>query len=109
MPYGPALTPPYRSVKAIRIRSIAITRLAYGLGKERDMRAVVYEEFGGRAEVREVADPVASPDGVVIRVEATGACRSDWHGWMGHDADITVLPHVPGHELAGVVDSAARG
>ncbi|MBD3147297.1 zinc-dependent alcohol dehydrogenase family protein [Microbispora bryophytorum] len=73
------------------------------------MRAVVYEEFGGRAEVREVADPVASPDGVVIRVEATGACRSDWHGWMGHDADITVLPHVPGHELAGVVDSAGPG
>ncbi len=73
------------------------------------MRAVVYEEFGGRAEVREVADPVAPPDGVVIRVEATGMCRSDWHGWMGHDADITVLPHVPGHELAGVVDSAGPG
>lgn len=73
------------------------------------MRAVVYEEFGGRAEVREVADPVAPPDGVVIRVEATGACRSDWHGWMGHDADITVLPHVPGHELAGVVESAGPG
>lgn len=69
------------------------------------MRAVVYEEFGGRPEVREVADPVTPPDGVVIRVEATGMCRSDWHGWMGHDADITVLPHVPGHELAGVVES----
>ncbi|MGW5260399.1 zinc-dependent alcohol dehydrogenase family protein [Microbispora sp. NPDC004025] len=73
------------------------------------MRAVVYEEFGGRPEVREVADPVAPPDGVVIRVEATGMCRSDWHGWMGHDADITVLPHVPGHELAGVVHSAGPG
>ncbi|MEN3538160.1 zinc-dependent alcohol dehydrogenase family protein [Microbispora sp. ZYX-F-249] len=73
------------------------------------MRAVVYEEFGGRAEVREVADPVAPPDGVVIRVEATGMCRSDWHGWMGHDADITVLPHVPGHELAGVVHAAGPG
>jgi len=31
-------------------------------------------------------------------------CRSDWHGWMGHDADIE-LPHVPGHELAGVVSA----
>ncbi|MBO4271651.1 zinc-dependent alcohol dehydrogenase family protein [Microbispora triticiradicis] len=70
------------------------------------MRAVVYEEFGGRPEVRRVADPVAPPHGVVIRVEATGMCRSDWHGWMGHDADITVLPHVPGHELAGVVEAA---
>jgi alcohol dehydrogenase len=39
---------------------------------------------------------------VVVKVEATGLCRSDWHGWMGHDPDI-VLPHVPGHELAGTV------
>jgi alcohol dehydrogenase len=40
---------------------------------------------------------------VVIEVRATGLCRSDWHGWQGHDADITELPHVPGHELAGEV------
>jgi len=39
----------------------------------------------------------------VIEVRATGLCRSDWHGWQGHDADITELPHVPGHELAGEV------
>ena len=41
---------------------------------------------------------------------ATGLCRSDWHGWMGHDDGIT-LPHVPGHELAGeivAVDAAVR-
>jgi alcohol dehydrogenase len=31
-------------------------------------------------------------------------CRSDWHGWVGHDADIR-LPHVPGHELAGTVQA----
>ncbi|MGW6154400.1 zinc-dependent alcohol dehydrogenase family protein [Streptomyces sp. NPDC055144] len=68
------------------------------------MRAVVFEKFGERAEVREVPDPVPSPHGVVVRVEATGLCRSDWHGWMGHDADIR-LPHVPGHELAGVVEA----
>ncbi|GIH97916.1 alcohol dehydrogenase [Planobispora siamensis] len=42
---------------------------------------------------------------MVIRVGATGLCRSDWHGWQGHDADITRLPHVPGHELAGVVEA----
>jgi len=39
---------------------------------------------------------------VVIKVMATGLCLSDWHGWMGHDPDIR-LPHVPGHELAGVI------
>ena len=33
---------------------------------------------------------------------ATGMCRSDWHAWAGHDQEI-VFPHVPGHELAGMV------
>lgn len=67
------------------------------------MRAVLYEEFGGPVAVRDVPDPQPAPDGVVVRVGASGICRSDWHGWVGHDADIDV-PHVPGHELAGVVD-----
>ncbi|MEW2401068.1 zinc-dependent alcohol dehydrogenase family protein [Streptomyces sp. NPDC046862] len=69
------------------------------------MRAVVFERFGEPAEVRRLPDPVPSEHGVVVRVEATGLCRSDWHGWQGHDPDIT-LPHVPGHELAGVVEAA---
>ncbi|MEU3986643.1 zinc-dependent alcohol dehydrogenase family protein [Streptomyces sp. NPDC026672] len=68
------------------------------------MRAVVFERFGEPAEVREVPDPRPAEHGVVVRVEATGLCRSDWHGWAGHDPDIT-LPHVPGHELAGVVEA----
>ncbi|MGW2958107.1 alcohol dehydrogenase catalytic domain-containing protein [Streptomyces sp. NPDC001220] len=67
------------------------------------MRAVVFDHYGGPAEVRDVPDPRPAPHGVVVRVEATGLCRSDWHGWAGHDPDIT-LPHVPGHELAGVVE-----
>jgi D-arabinose 1-dehydrogenase-like Zn-dependent alcohol dehydrogenase len=71
------------------------------------VRAVVYDGFGRMPEVREVPDPEPTRAGVVIRVEATGLCRSDWHGWMGHDPDITRFPHVPGHELAGVV--AATG
>jgi alcohol dehydrogenase len=58
--------------------------------------------FGAPLSVEDVPDPVASADGAVIEVRATGLCRSDWHGWMGHDAAIR-LPHVPGHELAGVV------
>jgi alcohol dehydrogenase len=65
------------------------------------MRAVVMERIGGLLEVREVPDPVPPADGVLVRVRATGLCRSDWHAWAGHD-DIT-LPHVPGHELAGVI------
>src|SRR3954469_22255475 len=55
--------------------------------------------------VESVADPEPAPHGAVIRVQATGLCRSDWHGWMGHDPDIRRFPHVPGHELAGVVEA----
>lgn len=66
------------------------------------MRAVVYDEFGAPPSVREVPDPTCPADGVVVAVEATGLCRSDWHGWRGHDPDIA-LPHVPGHELAGTI------
>ncbi|WP_033295786.1 zinc-binding dehydrogenase [Amycolatopsis jejuensis] len=64
------------------------------------MRAVVIEEFGVLPEVREVPDPVVPDGGVVIAVEATGVCRSDWHTWQGHDEAVR-LPHVAGHELAG--------
>lgn len=66
------------------------------------MRAVVYEKFGQLPFIQTVPDPTPKSDGVVVKVEATGVCRSDWHGWKGHDEDID-LPHVPGHELAGVV------
>lgn len=68
------------------------------------MRAVVYEEFRQPPSIQNVPDPGAGDDGVVLKVKAAGLCRSDWHGWMGHDPDI-VLPHVPGHELAGVVEA----
>lgn len=68
------------------------------------MKAAVYEEFAGALELRTVNDPEPAERGVILRVEATGVCRSDWHGWMGHDPDIT-LPHVPGHEIAGVVEA----
>ncbi len=67
------------------------------------MRAVLYDEFGAPPRVENVDDPRPEPDGVVIAVRATGLCRSDWHGWRGHDSDIKQLPHVPGHELAGEI------
>ncbi len=66
------------------------------------MKAAVMDTFGSPLEVRDVPDPTPSNDGVVIEVRANGICRSDWHGWMGHDASIK-LPHVPGHEFAGIV------
>ena len=71
------------------------------------MRAAIYEEFGGPLSVQRVDDPTPPDHGVVLQVEATGVCRSDWHGWCGHDPDIT-LPHVPGHEIAGTIAAVGK-
>ncbi len=67
------------------------------------MRAVVVEEFGAVPVLRDVPRPACPPDGALVRVTATGLCRSDWHALAGHDPDV-VLPHVPGHEFAGVLE-----
>lgn len=68
------------------------------------MKAIRYDQFAAPLAVVTVPDPQVPPDGVVVRVRATGVCRSDWHGWQGHDPDVR-LPHVPGHELAGVIEA----
>ncbi len=71
------------------------------------MRALMMDAVGAPLSVRDVAEPVAPEGGVVVEVRATGLCRSDWHAWVGHE-DIA-LPHVPGHELAGVVVDVGAG
>ncbi|WP_134738386.1 alcohol dehydrogenase catalytic domain-containing protein [Nocardioides sp. 503] len=71
------------------------------------MRAVVVDAAGSRPEVRDVPEPSAPSGGVVVRVAATGMCRSDWHAWAGHDE--IAFPHVPGHELAGEVVEVGAG
>jgi NADPH2:quinone reductase len=70
------------------------------------MRAVVIEEFGGpeMLQLADVPDPHAGPGEVRIAVAAAGANpvdasnRSDG-SWAGVD-----LPHIPGYDVAGVVD-----
>jgi D-arabinose 1-dehydrogenase-like Zn-dependent alcohol dehydrogenase len=72
----------------------------------RTMRAAQMTAFR-RLQVAEI--PVAAPraDGAVVRVEASGVCRSDWHfwnedwTWMGLNLQ---LPTVLGHEVGGVVE-----
>jgi len=71
------------------------------------MKALLYESFQSNPKITQVPDPTPTPDGVVIEVLATGLCRSDWHGWMGHDEDI-VLPHIPGHEFAGIISAVGK-
>jgi alcohol dehydrogenase len=71
------------------------------------MKAVIFREYAKLPAIENLPDPRPQTHGVVLRVKATGLCRSDWHGWMGHDPDIA-LPHVPGHEIAGVVEAIGK-
>jgi len=71
------------------------------------MKAVIFREYAKLPAIENLPDPTPRAHGVVLRVKATGLCRSDWHGWMGHDPDIT-LPHVPGHEIAGEVEAVGK-
>jgi D-arabinose 1-dehydrogenase-like Zn-dependent alcohol dehydrogenase len=57
--------------------------------------------------MRDMPDPEIAPHGALIRVEANGVCRSDWHGWVGDWNWIGLrfeFPHVLGHEFCGVVE-----
>jgi alcohol dehydrogenase len=71
------------------------------------VRALQFDAYGQPPSVRDVPDPQAPPGGVVVRVGATGVCRSDWHAWQGHE--LVALPHIPGHELAGTVAQVGDG
>ena len=71
------------------------------------MKAVIYHEYGVLPELAEVPDPPCPDGGAVIAVRASGVCRSDWHAWKGHDP--VPLPHIPGHEMAGIVAQTGTG
>lgn len=80
----------------------------HGAGlRTRTMRAAQMTAFRQPIQVMDV--PVESPrkDGAIVRVEASGICRSDWHHW---NRDLTWLgmqirlPANTGHEVGGVVE-----
>jgi len=66
------------------------------------MKAVIYREFAELPTIENLPDPTPPVHGVVLRVKATGLCRSDWHGWMGHDPDIKELVNMNKFTGSGV-------
>jgi hypothetical protein len=72
------------------------------------MLALQYTQFRGSINIVALDVPQPGDDDCVIKVIAAGLCRSDWHGWQGHDPDISSFPHTPGHEFAGEVHAVGR-
>jgi D-arabinose 1-dehydrogenase-like Zn-dependent alcohol dehydrogenase len=73
----------------------------------RTMRATQMTAFRSPLKVVEMLVAAPRADGAVVRVEASGVCRSDWHfwnedwTWMGLNLQ---LPTVLGHEVGGVIE-----
>lgn len=70
------------------------------------MKAARIVEFNSPLVIENIPDPTPGPDDAVIRVEAAGICRSDWHTWKGDFSWLGLspeLPRVPGHEFGGEV------
>lgn len=72
------------------------------------MRAVQMDDFRKHLVVRDVPVPEIGDDDALIRVTASGVCRTDWHVWNGDWTWIGLHPPLPttlGHEIGGVVES----
>jgi propanol-preferring alcohol dehydrogenase len=70
------------------------------------MKALVLEGIQKLA-IRDVPDPEPGALGALVRVQANGVCRSDWHAWIGDIARN--FPMVIGHEMTGIVEEVMPG
>ncbi len=70
------------------------------------MQAVLHREHGGldKLELAEVQEPAPPQAGVRVRVAACGLNRLDLWTLHGIEGVRVPLPHIPGSDIAGVVD-----
>src|SRR5437899_5765909 len=73
------------------------------------MRAVVVHSFDAAPRVEEVEKPVAGPDEIVVKIEASGLCHTDIHAAHGDWPVKPKLPFIPGHEGVGLVETIGEG
>jgi propanol-preferring alcohol dehydrogenase len=71
------------------------------------MKAAVLHHVGEPLTITEVPDPVIGPDEVLVEPRTCGICRTDLHIQEGL-AYVPNLPHIPGHEPAGIVIAVGR-
>jgi 2-desacetyl-2-hydroxyethyl bacteriochlorophyllide A dehydrogenase len=70
------------------------------------MRRVVI--YPGRIAVETADIPAPGPDEALVRTLAAGVCGSDLHAARGRHPFVA-LPYRPGHEVVGIVETAAEG
>lgn len=76
------------------------------------MKAAVLEKTREPLVLTDVEDPKATAGSVVLKVEAEGICRTDWHVWNGDWGWVDMSPELPlimGHEFGGTVVEVGEG
>jgi propanol-preferring alcohol dehydrogenase len=71
------------------------------------VKAAVLHKVGEPLTIEDLPVPEIAPDEALIETHTCGICRTDLHIQAGL-AYVPSLPHVPGHEPAGVVVAVGR-
>jgi len=71
------------------------------------MKAAVMRHVGAPLTLEDVPVPRIAPDEVLIESRTSGICGTDLHILAGHGY-VPALPHILGHEPAGVVAEVGR-
>ena len=74
------------------------------------MKAMILREYHRPLELVEVDTPRPMRGQILLKVKACGICHSDLKIYRGEiPPPLVVLPHVPGHEVAGEVAMVGEG
>jgi S-(hydroxymethyl)glutathione dehydrogenase/alcohol dehydrogenase len=71
------------------------------------VRAAVHSVYGELPEVREIEIDPPKAGEVLLRMAASGVCRSDWHAVLGIHRHA--VPIVLGHEGSAIVEEVGEG
>ncbi|MEH1832987.1 MAG: alcohol dehydrogenase catalytic domain-containing protein [Nostoc sp.] len=72
------------------------------------MKAAVLTNYHQPLELRDVSIPDIGPLDVLIKVHACGVCGSDVHLVDEDFKEMSTLPLIPGHEIAGVIEQVGE-
>jgi 2-desacetyl-2-hydroxyethyl bacteriochlorophyllide A dehydrogenase len=73
------------------------------------MKAMMLKEYHRPMELIDMDTPSIGDDEVLVEVRSCGICQTDLKIFKGEiPPPIVVLPHIPGHEIAGIVKAVGK-
>lgn len=72
------------------------------------MKAALFHGAKKPFQITEMADPELKEGYVIVRIKGAGICGGDLHRYSG-GIKVEPLPHIMGHQIAGVVEKVGPG